>query len=78
MTKKYFLNLQSEDKLQWKTTSKYEMWNISATTHWIILTLSFKDQTIFFPSNKDDLHWKATSKERRPQNIEREIYQQSY
>jgi hypothetical protein len=31
MTNPYFVNNSNEDSFQWKTTSKYEKWNISAT-----------------------------------------------
>ena len=34
MTKPYFVNHLNEDDLQWKTTSKYQKWNISATAYW--------------------------------------------
>ena len=36
MTKPYFVNPSNEDDLQWNMTSKYEKWNISATTVWIV------------------------------------------
>ena len=31
-----FLDPQNEDKLKWKRTWKYQKWNISATTVWIV------------------------------------------
>ena len=31
------MNARNEDDLQWKTTSKYLRWNISATADWIFL-----------------------------------------
>ena len=37
MIKPYIINRLNEDDLQWKTTSKYEKWNISATTGQILL-----------------------------------------
>ena len=37
MTKPCFVNPSNEDNLQWKTISKYQKWNISATVFWIIL-----------------------------------------
>ena len=38
--KTFFLNPQNEDDLQWKTSSKYQTWNISATSVWFV-TLEF-------------------------------------
>ena len=36
MTKQYFVNPSNKDELQWKTTLKYQKWNITTTTVWIV------------------------------------------
>jgi hypothetical protein len=56
-----------EDDLQWKKTSKYEKWNISATTGLILLKFETYANGIKPECtkviNEDDLHWKTTSNE---------------
>ena len=51
--------VSNEDDLQWKTTTKYGMWNISATTGWILLLLgsnqSVQMYKIKMTSTKDNL-----------------------
>ena len=51
--------VSNEDDLQQKTTSKYEMWNISATTGWILLLLGSNQSVhmykIKMTSTKDNL-----------------------
>ena len=71
---------QTEDDLQWKTTSKYEKWNISATS--VRILLKFESEAIGINSectkvsNQDDLNQKTTSNGRQPQNLKSGISQQ--
>ena len=61
--------VSNEDNLQWKTTSKYRKWNISATTGWIVLkfeTLANGIRSVCTKvSNEDDLQG------RQPQNYKK-------
>ena len=62
-----------EDDLQWKTTSKYEKLNISATTGRILLKFKTYANRINLEcttvSNGEDLQWKTTTNGRRPQHM---------
>ena len=69
-----------EDNRQRRTTSKYEKWNISATTGRILL--KFETESIGIKSertkvsNEDNLKRKTTSNGRQPQNLKSGISQQ--
>ena len=67
-------NACNEDDLQWKTTSKYLDWNISASTYLIILKLKLK---LRGPNNILQIsQMKTNSNGRQPQNIKSGISQQ--